>query len=120
MSLFGWKQSKEEEVGEVVVRREPAASDAPFRLEFAPGIMLIEAEIRDRKSLEVFVNTLKAMGALLPNDVETPALGGGVIYRDKRTGKTYVMCAKARAWCALRACVKQRERIGHTTCGRKS
>lgn len=44
------------------------SSDAPFSLQFAPGVMIFEAEIRDRKSLAVFVAAAQALGQLLPEN----------------------------------------------------
>lgn len=61
--MFGIRRADE-----VIAPPAQTVSDAPFRLEFAPGLVFIEAEIRDQQSLEVFVASLKAMGALLPPD----------------------------------------------------
>lgn len=69
--MFGFEK-KERDVSQVQVTRG-GESEAPFRLEFAPGVILMDAEIRDRKSLAVFVNALQAMAALLPEAYPEPA-----------------------------------------------
>lgn len=63
---FGVRRASKEPEMARAVTSTGVESDAPFKLEFAPGLVLIEAEIRDRQSLSVFVNALNAMGALLP------------------------------------------------------
>lgn len=49
-------------------------NDAPFCLQYAPGLVLCEAEIRDRASLAVFIATVQALGALLPETAPEPAM----------------------------------------------
>lgn len=60
--MFGVRTVRDAEVQH---RQEPV-SDAPFRMEFAPGVVILDAEIRDRASLATFVKALQAMAELLP------------------------------------------------------
>lgn len=70
--MFGFNEPKATEY--VAVASSATQSDAPFRLEFAPGMMVVNAEISDRQSLNVFVAALQAMGALLPDSKAPPAI----------------------------------------------
>lgn len=70
--MFGLGKKERDNVAPVVT--QGAASEAPFRMEFAPGLVLIEAEIRDRRKLAAFVAALNAISALLPEDEDRPAV----------------------------------------------
>lgn len=69
--MFGIGKKENNTVAPVVA--QGAASEAPFRMEFAPGLVLIEAEIRDRRKLAAFVAALNAISILLPEDEDRPA-----------------------------------------------
>lgn len=70
--MFGLGKKENNTVEPVVA--QGATSEAPFRMEFAPGLVLIEAEIRDRRKLAAFVAALNAISALLPEDEDRPAV----------------------------------------------
>lgn len=69
--MFGLGKKESNTVAPTVT--QGAASEAPFRMEFAPGLVLIEAEIRDRRKLAAFVAALNAISILLPEDEDRPA-----------------------------------------------
>ena len=69
--MFGIGKKESDRVAPTVT--QGAASEAPFRMEFAPGLVLIEAEIRDRRKLAAFVAALNAISILLPEDEDAPA-----------------------------------------------
>lgn len=58
--------------GAEVQHQQQPVSDAPFRMEFAPGVVILDAEIRDRASLTTFVKALQAMAELLPETLAAP------------------------------------------------
>lgn len=58
-----------------------ATSEAPFVLEYAPGLILVSAEIRDKQSLGVFVAAVQALGVFMPEAVEAPVAVAAAVPR---------------------------------------
>lgn len=70
--MFGIREHREPAPDAQYAVKSTSESDAPFQIEFAPGVIVLSAEVRDRASLRVFVNAALALAELLPEAPPKP------------------------------------------------